>query len=300
MMSAMNMSVKALLLFFLVVHSAFAQIVLEDDGVSINEDEFEFLVSRWPSQMQAAAANNLGDRLELLNKMIMLRRMAAAADNLPPEATESWELSEKVLILKREFLLNKFAANLKVPDMSALSAERYDSEKLKYALVPEKRMSSQILFICVPPCSTEQASIEAQEVLDELRAGADFAVLVQTHSDDPNTRAKGGKVDSWITYGMMEVPPNYSQGLFDIDSVGGYSDLVWTEFGIHIIRYDDVEEEYFLSYEETRDQIVADLETEYRKLSILEFIEQFNITGDVFIDGDAMEKLFAPYKTADD
>ena len=298
-MSAMNISVKALLLFFLVVHSAFAQIVLEDDGVSINEDEFEFLVSQWPSQMQTAAANNLGDRLELLNKMIMLRRMAAAADNLPPETKESWELSEKVLILKREFLLNKFAANLKVPDMSELSAERYDSEKLKYALVPEKRMSSQILFICASPCSIEQASIEAQEVLDELRAGADFAALVQTHSDDPGTRAKGGKVDSWITYGMMEVPSNYSQGLFDIDSVGGYSDLVWTEFGIHIIRYDDVEEEHFLPYEETRDQIVADLETEYRKLSILEFIEQFNITGDVFIDGDAMEKVFAPYVTAD-
>ena len=128
-MSAMNISVKALLLFFLVVHSAFAQIVLEDDGLSINEGEFEFLVSQWPSQMQTAAANNLGDRLELLNKMIMLRRMAAAADNLPPETKESWELSEKVLILKREFLLDNFAANLKVPDMSALSAERYDSEK---------------------------------------------------------------------------------------------------------------------------------------------------------------------------
>lgn len=299
MMSAMNISVKALLLFFLVVHSAFAQIVLEDDGLSINEGEFEFLVSQWPSQMQTAAANNLGDRLELLNKMIMLRRMAAAADNLPPETKESWELSEKVLILKREFLLDNFAANLKVPDMSALSAERYDSEKVKYALVPEKRMSSQILFICAPPCSTEQASIEAQEVLDELRAGADFAALVQTHSDDPGTRAKGGKVDSWITYGMMEVPSNYSQGLFDIDSVGGYSDLVWTEFGIHIIRYDDVEEEHFLPYEEAKDQIVADLETDYRKLSILAFIEQFNITEDLFIDGDAMEKTFAPYKTAD-
>ena len=299
MIPAINISLRALLLFVLVVHSAVAQIVLEDDGVSVNEGELEFLVSRWPSQMQTAAANNLGDRLELLNKVIMLRRMAAAADKLPPETEASWELSEKVLIIKRDSLLDNFAANLKVPDMSALAAERYDTEKLKYGLVPEKRMSSHILFICAPPCSPEQASIEAQEVLDELRAGADFKAMVQAHSDDPGTRAKAGKVDSWLTYGGKKVPPSYSEGLFQIDSVGGYSELVWTDFGLHIIRYDDIQEEHLLSYEDVREQIVADLEKEYRNLSILEFIEQFSMTGDVFIDGDAMEKIFSPYMTSD-
>jgi hypothetical protein len=60
-----------------------------------------------------------------------------------------------------------------------------------------------------------------------------------------------------------------------------------------------VEEEHFLSYDEAKEQIIADLETEYRKLSILEFIAQFNVTDDLFIDGDAMEKVFAPYKSAD-
>ena len=297
-MSVVKLSIRVLLLLA-IVQSAAAQIVLEDNGVSVSESELEFLVSRWPDQMQRAAANDVGDRLELLNKVIMLRKIAAAADNLPPETEAFWTLSEKVMILKRDFILDRYAANLNVPNMSALAAELYDTEKRKYALVPERRMSSQILFICPSPCAPEQHSKEAQKVLDQLRAGADFSSLVQTHSDDPGTRAKDGKVDSWITFGMVEVPPNYSKGLFDIDSVGGYSELVWTDFGVHIIRYDGVEEEHFLSYEEAKDQIVADLETEYRKLSILEFIAQFNITGDMFIDGDAMEKIFSPYMTAD-
>ena len=296
-MSPTNLSIHALLLSFIIMHSAVAEIVLEDNGVSVSESELEFMVSRWSEPMQRAAADDLGDRLELLNKIIILKKMAAAADTLAP-GPEFWELSEKLLIVKREFILDTFIASAKVPDMSALSAERYDTQQRKYALVPEKRLSSQILFICATPCNPEQTTKDAQEVLDELRAGADFSELVQMYSDDPGTRAKGGQVDSWITYGEPRVPAAYSEGLFNIASIGDYSELVVTEFGIHILRYDAVEEEYLLSYEEAKAQIVADLETEYRKLAILDFIAQFNMTDDVVIDGDAMETVFAPYKSA--
>jgi len=297
-MSCTNLSIRALLLLFAIVQSAFAQTVLEDNGVSVSAAELEFIVSGMPEQMQRAGANDLGDRLELLNKVIVLKNMAAAADNIAP-GPESWALSQKLLIVKREFILDNFIANAKVPDMSALSAERYTTQPRKHALVPEKRLSSQILFICTPPCSREQTVEEAQAVLDELRAGADFSALVQVHSDDPGTKAKGGKVDSWITYGDKRVPPTYSEGLFNIASIGGYSELVGTDFGIHILRYDAVQQEHLLPYEEVKDQIVADLEAEYRKLSILEFLAQFNMTDDVVIDGDAMEVLFAPYKSVD-
>jgi hypothetical protein len=297
-MYAINLSIRALLCSFAIVHSAIAQTVLEDNGVSVSEGELAFMVSGWPEQMQRAAANDLGDRLELLNKVIVLKKMAAAADALAP-GPELWALSDKLLVVKREFMLDDFIATATVPDMSALSAERYDTQRRKYALVPEKRLSSQILFICARPCDRQQTAKEAQEVLDELRAGADFAELVQTHSGDPTSRAKRGEVDSWITYGDQRVPPTYSEELFNIASIGEYSELVGTDFGIHILRYDAVEEEHFLSYDEAKEQIIADLETEYRKLSILEFIAQFNVTDDLFIDGDAMEKVFAPYKSAD-
>ena len=296
-MSATNLGIHALLLFA-IVHSAGAQTVLEDSGVSVSESELEFMVSRWSEPMQRAAANNPGDRLELLNKVIILKKMAAAADQLTP-GPEFWALSQKLLIVKREFILDNFIANANVPDMSALSAERYATEQLKYAFVPEKRLSSQILFICPPSCDRDQTVKEAQEVLDELRAGADFAELVQIHSDDPTTRAKNGEVDSWIIYGEPRLPPSYSEALFNIASIGDYSEVVGTEFGIHILRYDAVEEEYLLSYEEAKDQIVADLETEYRRLAILDFIAQFNMTDDAIIDGDAMEVVFAPYKSAE-
>ena len=299
-MSATRTSIRVLLLCLVISHSAHAQIVVEDDGVSVSRGELEYIVSNWPSQMQRAAANDEGDRFELLNKVIMLEKMAAAADNLSPETEAYWQLLNKVLIVKRDFILDNFTTKLKIPDMSALAAERYETQKRKYAFVSEKRMSSHILFVCAPPCSAEDVSAEAQGVLDELEAGADFSDMVQAHSDDQSTAAKAGKVDRWITNGEREVPPRYSKALFQIESEGGYSELVGTKFGIHIIRYDGTEEERFLTYKEAKPLIVADLTAEYRKLSTLEFIAQFNITDDAFIDGDAMEKIFAPYKAADD
>ena len=299
-MSATRTSIRVLLLCLVISHSAHAQIVVEDDGVSVSRGELEYIVSNWPSQMQRAAANDEGDRFELLNKVIMLEKMAAAADKLSPETEAYWQLLNKVLIVKRDFILGNFTTKLKIPDMSALAAERYETQKRKYAFVSEKRMSSHILFVCAPPCSAEDVSAEAQGVLDELEAGADFSDMVQAHSDDQSTAAKAGKVDRWITNGEREVPPRYSKALFQIESEGGYSELVGTKFGIHIIRYDGTEEERFLTYKEAKPLIVADLTAEYRKLSTLEFIAQFNITDDAFIDGDAMEKIFAPYKAADD
>ena len=298
-----KLCVRALLLFLCLGHGAVAQVVLEDDGVSVSRGELDFIVRQWPDQMKNAAANDTGDRLELLNKVIILKKMAAAADNTPAGTEAYWQLGSDVTILKRNFLFDNFVDTLQVPDMSALAAERYQTDRRKYALVREKRISSHILFVCPradgSPCTREDNAVEAEEVLDRLRAGADFEEMVQAYSGDSGTKQAGGKFDRWIANGQPEVAAPYSQGLFQIEQIGGYSELVNTRFGIHIIRYDGVQDEYFLPYEEVEQQIVADLSAQYRRLSISKFLEQFNMTDTTFIDGEAMEAIFAPYKRAE-
>ena len=44
-------------------------------------------------------------------------------------------------------------------------------------------------------------------------------------------------------------------------------------------------------------RIIADLESEFRKLSITEYNRSFNMTSDVYIDGEAMDAIFAPYRS---
>lgn len=199
---------------------------------------------------------------------------------------------------KRKFVIAEYAKSLTTPDMTELAEERYTTEKEKYALVPEKRTSSHILFSCpAGECSREELKVKAQKVLDELRAGADFVAMVQAHSGDAGTKAKNGKFDKWMREGEPGVAGPYSAGLFDIEKIGDYSDLVSSQFGIHIIRLDGIEEQNFLPFEAVKDKIVADLETEYKKLSIKDYTSKFNMTKDAVIDREALEKLMAPYKS---
>ncbi len=81
--------------------------------------------------------------------------------------------------------------------MTALAAERYQTEKDKYALVPEERYSSHILLLCEPGvCDRDARRVEAQKILDELKAGADFRELAGKYSEDPGSKDEGGQFDA--------------------------------------------------------------------------------------------------------
>ena len=77
MMSALKTMVGVGLLLLCVPYTAVAQVVLEHDGVSISQGELEYLISQWPPQMKRAAANDRGDRLELLNWSSPLKKWPA-------------------------------------------------------------------------------------------------------------------------------------------------------------------------------------------------------------------------------
>ncbi|RLA60204.1 MAG: hypothetical protein DRR04_06295 [Gammaproteobacteria bacterium] len=279
--------------------NAWAQTVIEDDGVGLSYAELKYIVGQWTPQMQKVAADDLGDRLELLNLTLVNKKMAREAKKISRESDPEayWRYKLMIRGAQRKFVIDQFAQTLVVPDMSALAEERYDTEKEKYALIRERRISSHILFSCPPgQCSRADTKVTGQKVLDELRAGADFVEMVQLHSGDAGTRAKDGKFDKWMFLGEPKVSPPYTGGVFEIDEIGGYSELVSTEFGVHIIRLDGIEEAHFLPYAEVKDKIISDLEVEYRKLSIKNFTTGFNITDDATIDAEAMEKIFSKYK----
>lgn len=279
---------------------ALADNVIEDDGVGFTREELEYIVSTWTPNMQQSAAKDMGDRLELLNMSLRIRKMARAADSIPVGTEAYFRYTQAIEGEKRRFLLQEFVDTIEVPDLSDLAKERYETEKEKYALVAEKRSSSHILFKCATgsSCLRNEAEEQAQLVLDQLNAGADFEEMVQQHSGDPGSKAKGGKFDRWISMADTDVTPPYLLGTFKIEKVGDYSELVHSQFGLHIIRLDGIQEKYFLPYDDVKDQIKGDLETEYRKLALKDYRAQFNISDDAYIDGDAMDGIFSKYGTS--
>ena len=273
--------------------------VIRHEGVGISRAELEQIISRWSAEMRQAAANDYGDRLELLNMALTNKKLAAKADEMTPEehGEAFWKLHFLILGRKRQAVVDQFLANLDIPDMGALAKERYETEKDRYAKVPERRLTSHILFLCRPgQCDRTEVRPVAAEVLEQLRAGADFGALVAEHSQDPGSKDKGGRYDTWFSLGEQGVEPRYTGGAFDIADIGGYSGLVETQFGIHIIRLDDIRESHYRTYEEVRDTIVATLTSDFRKQALQEFESSLAITDDAYINGPVVDELFAPYK----
>jgi len=275
------------------------QYVIEDGGVGLTREELQYLVKLWSPDMTQAAIKDPGDRIELLNMALASKKLAALASTIPasdnPEAY--WKQVFSIRTIQARYAVNHFVDGIEVPDMTALAAERYQTEKDKYALVPEERYSSHILLLCEPGvCDRDARRVEAQKILDELNAGADFRELAGKYSEDPGSKDEGGQFDAWLRMGTPNVAPHYLGGLFEIAEVGGYSGIVDTRFGLHIIRLDDMRPAHYKPYEEVKDAIIGSLRTEYIKLAAKQYDAGFRLTDKAVIDNAAVDEILAPYK----
>lgn len=271
------------------------QTVIADGGVTVTRAEFEEILRTAPPKAVERATIDMDDRLELINSLLATRRIAAEADKMTVDDGRYWELQFALIAAKRDIVLKQFMDDLEVPDLEPLAQEYYDTQKDKYALVPEKRASSHILLASRPGLDREGVRAEAGRILEELEAGADWDAMVAEHSDDRGSKARNGSLNRWVTFGEAGISPPYTEALFEIDDIGGYSPVTDTQFGVHIIRLDDIEESYYRTYEDVRETILADVEREFRQRAARVNRARFNITDDIFIDGDAMDELFAPY-----
>jgi parvulin-like peptidyl-prolyl isomerase len=99
---------------------------------------------------------------------------------------------------------------------------------------------------------------EAQDILDQLNNGADFATLAQEKSLDTTSGAKGGDL-GWFGRGTMV--SEFEDAAFALE-VGQLSGIVQTQYGYHIILLTDRKPATNPTFDEVKDQVRADLEQE--------------------------------------
>ncbi|WOJ93434.1 peptidylprolyl isomerase [Congregibacter variabilis] len=271
-------------------------VVIADGDVRITYAEFEAALEMTPEKIRSLSANDIADRFDLLTSMLQIRKMAKVADALGPDTPGYWELQFQVLSAKKQFVFDRELGAYKVPNVDALASEYYETQKDKYATKPELRKSSHILIASRPGLPRGEPRAKAQKILDALRNGADFEDMVAEYSDDPGSKARGGQLTSWMRFGEPGVTPPYTEALFEITNIGDYSEITDSQFGIHIIRLDGIQEGGYYSFEEVRNDIFKDIVAEYRSLATKDINARYGISDDAFIDGDAMEELFEPYK----
>nr|WP_317891040.1 peptidyl-prolyl cis-trans isomerase [Edaphobacter bradus] len=97
---------------------------------------------------------------------------------------------------------------------------------------------------------------KAEDLLKQIKGGANFAELAQKNSDDPGSKPQGGEL-GWLDRG--KTVPEFDKAAFSLP-VGQTSDLIKTQFGYHILQVEDKKTAHMRPLDEVKGEIVPVLE----------------------------------------
>jgi peptidyl-prolyl cis-trans isomerase D len=97
----------------------------------------------------------------------------------------------------------------------------------------------------------DEARQRAQEILDDLKAGADFAELARKASEDEGSAARGGDLGC---FGRGQMVAEFDNAAFSLDP-GTTSEPVRSTFGVHLIRVASRREERVRAMSEVKEQV---------------------------------------------
>lgn len=153
----------------------------------------------------------------------------------------------------------KLGETIPVSDAALLQA--YNEQKERWR-TDERVKVRHILVKATEAAEKPAAKKKAEDLLKQLKGGADFAELAKKNSDDPGSKERGGDLD-WVTKG--QTVPNFEKTAFSLKPKE-LSELVETEFGYHIIQTLEKESGRTKPFEEVK----ADLATEVRRRQLFE------------------------------
>jgi len=162
-------------------------------------------------------------------------------------------------MMRQDVTVNQFAASRmeEIPDPSeeelAAAYERYRGQMVR----PGRVRASHIL---IRRDDKDPAAVDQRiEELAERSGSEDFSTLARNHSQCPSANA-GGDL-GWFKRGDMV--KNFEQAAFS-QPLGEVGPPVTTQFGVHLIKVHEREEDLPLAFEEAREQLRQVLLSEAR------------------------------------
>jgi peptidyl-prolyl cis-trans isomerase D len=149
----------------------------------------------------------------------------------------------------RMLLLDREQARMRITIPPA-EVQRYYNNNLPQYQTPEQVRASHILL----NTAGKDAAVvrkQAEAILAQVKAGADFAALASKVSEDEGSKVNGGDLD-YFTRGRMV--PEFEQAAFALET-GQVSDIVQSQFGFHIIKVTDKKPAVTRPLEDARGEI---------------------------------------------
>ncbi len=159
-------------------------------------------------------------------------------------------------LARQKFMETQWAGKIDVNDAEVQAY--YEGHPTEFE-EPEQVHASHILITPDPNAADPNeakavAKAKAEDLLKQIKGGADFAELAKANSDCPS-KARGGDLG---TFGRKQMVPPFEEAAFAL-APGEVSDVVETRFGYHIIKVTEHQDAKTTSLEDAKEGIVAKL-----------------------------------------
>lgn len=188
-------------------------------------------------------------------------------------------------------LRKQVLAGIKDPDYSALAAEDYRINKARYTR-PEQVKVRHILLKVKPEDGAAVAEKRAQleALIARVRAGESFADLARQYSEDEGSADLGGVLGPF-RHGQMVKP--FEQAAFALRKPDELSDIVQTQYGLHVIQLIEYEPGGQQTLAEAEKLIIPKLQRDYRTNYLAAWERDLVANADIKVDADQLRELMA-------
>ena len=167
----------------------------------------------------------------------------------------------------------------------------YEQHKNEYTL-PERVKAQHILFKTQgkTPEEIEKIKEKARGVLERAKKGEDFGALAKQYSEDA-TASSGGDLGD---FGRGQMVPEFEKVAFSL-GVGAISDLVQSQFGIHIIKVNGKQEARERPFEEMKEAVRPIVETRKAEQKASDLAQQIAVD---LVSNKNLDAVAAKYPNA--
>ena len=240
---------------------------------------FHLLVQEAKARKVIAPPWEVDGQLEQIRKQFpsedafkqMLQARGVTLEKLRADAAQTIAVN---LMLK-----NELEPKVVVSDADARSF--YDQNRPRFR--QEDSVHASHILIRVPEqadaAARAKSKTQADDLLAQVKKGAEFGDLAKKFSQDPGSAQNGGDL-GFFSKGQMV--PAFEAAAFSLKP-GETSGVVETPVGYHIIRVSETKAGRDLGYEEVKAQIEDYLKQQIRERKSQEFVDQLKAKGKVQI-----------------
>jgi len=240
----------------------------------LRETDLDRILANQSADVQKRFQEDPQQRANLVREILIKKAVVAKArkegfDRKPEVREQLGYLIDGYLA--QEYLQKVVTAGITV---SEDDARKFYQENEKEFVNPEQIKVRHILINVAKDAAAvdkEKARVRAEQALQRLKKGEDFAALAKEYSDDQISSSQGGELAP-ITRGKTN-SDEFEKAAFALKT-GETSGIVTSDYGLHIIRLEQRQEAKPIPFADAREFIINRLKAEREQKKAQEFLEQ--------------------------